>query len=1018
MKQKHAVRRLADKLQQPMQECRPIPFWSWNDHLDSKELSRQIELMAKSGVGGYFMHARGGLQTDYLEQPWFNSIATGIESGKENGLNPWVYDEEGWPSGFAGGKVTALGEWVYARGLRIRRIDSPEVAVHSDALLGIFACTENYTEAVPISEMETGTTYTSYLEMTQSYSPFYIDVMNEKAVCAFIDCTHEAYADRFQLGDDGGLHGFFTDEPRFSEGQIPWSNILPDKFQKRYGYSLLENLPALYLPCGNYRKVRHDFWALANDLFVNAYMKQIFNWCEKHNCKLTGHMMMEESLYSQMTGTGGVMPFYEFMHQPGVDSLRRAVNDPRIPKQVGSVAEQLGKKHVLTESYAMSGWDLNFSEMRWIAGWQFVNGVNLMCQHLQAYSLKGLRKRDYPPSLFYQQTWYDEYNRFNDYLARLGQMLSEGKKHIDVLMIHPMHSGWVSYDGTNNEEIRALDEAFIHATLMLSGSHIDYHFGDETILKRHGRLLPDGRLQVGEYTYRAIVVPSSITLDRNTVDLLNGFHSAGHTLVKLGQWPILCEGETCDELEKLGEKAMEVHNIKELRHALLPSVLNSVSICENGQEASDIHLCQITLPTGGTALYLVNMNREKTHHVTITLPGTGSVSVLALDTLEEIALPFETKKDSTTVSLDFAPMETAVLVYDVECSNTVPVPKSQTVISVGSDNWNIKEMDDNLLTLDTCTYAIDGGEWQPQTPVIHLMQKLLDAQRTCNIRQRFTFQLQCDPKKLNRLYFVMEQPKQFTVTVNGHTVDFKNDEWYKDISFHKISILPYIEQGENVIEIQAKFYQSQHVYDVLYGENIYETELNKLTYDMELESVYLLGNFGVYSDQSFIPGERNSLTCAGPFVLDTLPQNFDGGCFTQQGLPFFAGRITVEKNIQLSSEKQEITLDFGHPRAALVKAKVNGKDAGTFLWGAYQCDASNLVQQGNNVVTLTLYASNRNMLGPHHHSKGENYSVGPLSFTGKFSWADRESEAVVITPEMRKQDFWQDAYSFVTFGLF
>ena len=62
--------------------------------------------MAHSGVGGYFMHARSGLETEYLEQPWFDSVQTGIEEGQAVGLTPWIYDEEGWPSGFAGGKVT------------------------------------------------------------------------------------------------------------------------------------------------------------------------------------------------------------------------------------------------------------------------------------------------------------------------------------------------------------------------------------------------------------------------------------------------------------------------------------------------------------------------------------------------------------------------------------------------------------------------------------------------------------------------------------------------------------------------------------------------------------------------------------------------------------------------------------------------------------------------------------------------------------------------------------------------
>ncbi|MEG1926850.1 MAG: glycosyl hydrolase, partial [Ruthenibacterium sp.] len=629
MKQENASDRLMKILQQPQQAYRPIPFWSWNDALMPDELRRQIVGMKKSGVGGYFMHARGGLQTEYLGKSWFDSVEIGITEGEKNALLPWIYDEEGWPSGFGGGRVTALGEWTYARGLRMRRIERPTDAVQDASLLGVFACTEQDAQAVPIAQMRQEETYTSYLEITHSCSPFYIDVMNAKVVRAFLDCTHEEYAKRFVLGGKTGLQGFFTDEPRFSEGAIPWSYLLPTEFEARYGVSLLDSLPALYLPCRGYRAVRHRFWSMVNDLFVNAYMRQISEWCEQHHCKLTGHMMMEESLYSQMTGTGGGMPFYEWMHQPGVDSLRRAVNDPRIPKQVGSVAEQLGKKQVISESYAMCGWDLNFDEMRWIAGWQYVNGVNLICQHLQAYSLKGMRKRDYPPSLYYQQTWYDEYYRFNDYLARLGQMLSQGKKCIDVLMLHPMHSGWVSYDGTNNDEIKQLDADFVNATQLFAGAHVDYHLGDEIILRRHGKVLSDGRIQVGAYAYGAVVMPSALSVDANTVSILKRFSASGRPILSVGQWPLLCEGEASAVLTQLQAQVVSVHTAEQVRAALCKTITHAVDIRENEEQAASIHCCQVELSTGGIALYLINMAAETAHSTKITLPGNVSVYSLA-----------------------------------------------------------------------------------------------------------------------------------------------------------------------------------------------------------------------------------------------------------------------------------------------------------------------------------------------------------------------------------------------------
>lgn len=45
---------------------RPIPFWSWNDKLTTDETMEQVQKMDQVGIGGFFMHARGGLQTEYM----------------------------------------------------------------------------------------------------------------------------------------------------------------------------------------------------------------------------------------------------------------------------------------------------------------------------------------------------------------------------------------------------------------------------------------------------------------------------------------------------------------------------------------------------------------------------------------------------------------------------------------------------------------------------------------------------------------------------------------------------------------------------------------------------------------------------------------------------------------------------------------------------------------------------------------------------------------------------------------
>ena len=89
---------------------RPVPFWSWNDKLNTEETKLQIEKMAQVGIGGFFMHARGGLQTEYMSKEWFDNISASLYEAEELDMLAWGYDENGWPSGFGNGVVNGWSE--------------------------------------------------------------------------------------------------------------------------------------------------------------------------------------------------------------------------------------------------------------------------------------------------------------------------------------------------------------------------------------------------------------------------------------------------------------------------------------------------------------------------------------------------------------------------------------------------------------------------------------------------------------------------------------------------------------------------------------------------------------------------------------------------------------------------------------------------------------------------------------------------------------------------------------------
>ena len=101
----------------PPSEFRSVPFWSLNDLLEPEELRKQLQQFKEGGFGGAYLHSRTGLLTEYLGNDWWKAMDTGADTCKELGLEAWFYDEDKWPSGFAGGAVPKKSEDYRAKAL-------------------------------------------------------------------------------------------------------------------------------------------------------------------------------------------------------------------------------------------------------------------------------------------------------------------------------------------------------------------------------------------------------------------------------------------------------------------------------------------------------------------------------------------------------------------------------------------------------------------------------------------------------------------------------------------------------------------------------------------------------------------------------------------------------------------------------------------------------------------------------------------------------------------------------------
>ena len=515
----------------PPDEYREIPFWSWNDRLEEAEMRRQIELFQKGGWGGFFMHARVGLRTPYLGPEWMACVRACIAQAERLGLDAWLYDEDKWPSGFAGG-LSVAGKADYRAQYLVCKLDD-RPALLEERLATYLARLENG-QVVEVTALEAavettvahdqpavGTTallstdvpIRSDQRVLQFYAQTmpigdpnwfngfaYLNLLNPEAVGEFIATTHEVYRREVGANFGGVVPGVFTDEPctyfRVSRSaspdvSIPWERRLPAIFRAHRGYDLIPHLPSLFFDVGEYPKIRYDYWRTVTEQFVTAYSRQIFNWCEQNNLQLTGHYMSEDTMLTQIQwGLAAAMPHYAYMHIPGVDKLGRQIGKIYgtilTVKQLDSAACQLGKERALVENYALSGQAFAHQGRKWLADWAAVLGANVHNLHLALYSMRGERKRDCPPNLSYQQPWWPENPLIADYVARLSYALSQGQRVVDILVIHPMGSAWALYKPGGVAQVDDLDSRLDALLTILLAHQRDFHLGDELMMQPGG----------------------------------------------------------------------------------------------------------------------------------------------------------------------------------------------------------------------------------------------------------------------------------------------------------------------------------------------------------------------------------------------------------------------------------------------------------------------------------------------------------------------------------------------------
>ncbi|MBM3853043.1 MAG: hypothetical protein FJ399_07790 [Verrucomicrobia bacterium] len=945
----HEVRR---NFAQPPREYSTAPLWVWNDLLTESQVRETLRDLAAQAVRQVFVHPRPGLMTPYLSPEWFRLWRVALEEAARLDLNVWIYDENSYPSGFAGGWVPEQMPESRGRGLDLRVVS--EAPLWTPETLAVYRLEEGAAvdvsaaarrAALPPQGRYLAATIQRTANRAWTADRSYVDLLHPGVTGKFLEVTLEAY--RREVGPEFGrrIPGVFTDEPHLRPaGSLHWSDDLPQTFQERRGYSLLAHLPSLSQEVGDWRRVRHDYFQVLNALFIERWAKPYFEWCENNRLAFTGHYW--EHQWPNCNGVPSNMAMAAWQHIPGIDCLMNQYREDtgaqfgniRMVRELASVANQLGRRRTLCEIYGAAGWELRFEDMKRIADWLAVLGVNFFDEHLSFATLRGARKRDHPQSFSYHEPWWDSYHVIARYLTRLSFALAQGEQRHRILVLEPTTTAWM-YQG-HAARLKEIGESFFHLLKALEAAQVEYDLADEDILARHGAAA-GAELRVGRRQYTTFVLPAGTeNLAASTVTLLEGFLRTGGTVLALGEPPPRVEGAVSPAAATLASH----RTWQQIPAPDLPARLGALPapdafIIRRNPDDRGILFHHRRHLADGQLLFLVNTSAEHPSSglVEIALPG---VEIWDLDTGQTRPAAFARTTGGIRTRFDLPPSGSLLLFLAQRALPSAPAPTETRTTLAARGPLQVRRTAPNVLTLDHVDLTA-GGETKANLYCYAANQLAFQKNglarnpwdsavqfRDDLIKQKFA--ADSGFSATYRFALAIERPDLYRVACNGQPVAAPPGAWWLDKAFGRIPIASAARVGENFVTITAAPFTLSH----------------------ELEPAYLLGDFSLEA------------TARG-FVV-APPQPLQPGRWNEQGLPFYGHGVTYEAEFDLAARSGRYAVGLGAWHGSVARVRVNGREACVIHAPPWERDVTAHLQNGRNVIAVEVIGTLRNTLGPHH----------------------------------------------------
>ncbi|MBN2582696.1 MAG: hypothetical protein JXL80_06475 [Planctomycetes bacterium] len=990
---------LLKDFQDPPNEYRFAPFWFWNHELKADELERQILEMKDRGMGGFIMHARHGLLTPYMGRQWMEAVEHCAKVAQREKMWAWLYDEDNWPSGTVGMRLAREHPEYRMSQLRISdradlrrgetidreiKIDDELFCVLAVPMAGgeaQFGKEKNITRRVKdgrlkytaAREQETVAVF-SRVYFRLAFCDGYLDTLNRQACAWFIAETHERYAAALGKHLGRSVKGIFTDEPStwyaHYSASVQFTDELPRRFEKQHSMPFVRALPALFMAAGpQTTRIRLDFHETVKAMYIEAFFKPMYEWCEKRKMRFIGHIHQEGELAGQVKQNLDYFATAQHMHYAGIDTLCDLTFDADIGpmhlnnhlacKFASSAEHLLEKERTMAEAFgAAAGWQLTLPTLKRLGDFQAACGVNYFMPHAAYYSLAGFRKWECPPDHSYHLSYWPFYRVFADHLARLSAALHGGTHLAPVALLSPVASMAAAFDPNpgarqawlerdrENPQAKTIETALAQTAEALSRHQFDFDLVNEEMLER-GRVNVEGELEIrgrrGKVLerYRCLVLPHATVLSHKTVETLEHWAREGLTVLFVETLPAQSaeQGADADLAERVRRMAETIETvgrttladdafIRELRDRVEPDLdlggVRDVVYLMKDKEDRRLVLLANTSRERGYERLKVRVRACGVPHLMDT--RTGQVRWLE---------PTVQEDEWTELELDLPPSGSQLLMF---------AKRRQSGEAIGP---RLASVESSRMTLAReWQFDAEGGNYFPlrrwhldirgSGPPEHWLSSFGKTYRT-------EFHAAISPSRailladglFDQAMYVNNIRPEARVLLNGHELTDWQEGTHYDRLVPETDVTNFIRQGKNelVIKTSSTFRPSLNLDQVL----------------------YLSGDFTVAGQ-----GEHEVLSISRSMVQT--------GSWAQQGFPYFSGIGRYEQAFDVPRElaEQRLFLDFERV-AHVVQVHINGQEASVLPWPPYSLEVTGLIKPGRNRIVLRVANAMANLF----HLKAE-----------------------------------------------